>query len=67
MPARRKPDDPTEETIDDAIELSFPASDPPAYGSPTGTEPPTQPTDRRSPLPSRSEIDAAADRDDDKP
>ena len=40
--------------LDEALEHTFPASDPVSVGHPTGTEPPLRPTDRKAPL-----IDAA--------
>ncbi len=36
--------------LDDALDDTFPASDPVAVGSPTGTEPPSAPIDRKAPL-----------------
>lgn len=36
--------------LDDALDDTFPASDPIAVGSPTGTEPPSAPIDRKAPL-----------------
>jgi hypothetical protein len=39
-----------EAALDDALDDTFPASDPVAVGSPTGTEPPRAPVDRKAPL-----------------
>ena len=36
--------------LDEALDDTFPASDPIAVGKPTGTEPPAAPVDRKSPL-----------------
>jgi len=46
--------------LDAALEMMFPASDPPAIGEPTGTEPPRRPVDRRTPQISKGQVDAAA-------
>lgn len=45
--------------IDDAVEKTFPASDPPATGNPTGTEPVQKPVDRKAPVVSKEEIENA--------
>lgn len=45
--------------LDEAGRQSFPASDPPNVGRPTGTEEPARPKDRQAPLPSKEEIEAA--------
>jgi hypothetical protein len=49
-----------EQRIDDAVEMTFPASDPPAPGNATGTEPPTRPTSRRAPLLRKEDLDRKA-------
>lgn len=36
--------------LDEALDDTFPASDPIAVGTPTGTEPPRAPVDRKAPL-----------------
>ena len=36
--------------LDEALDDTFPASDPIAVGAPTGTEPPRAPVDRKAPL-----------------
>jgi hypothetical protein len=48
-----------EEKIDEAIQETFPASDPPAAGKPTSTEPPKSPKDREAPIISKEEIEQA--------
>ena len=44
---------------DDALDKTFPASDSVAQGGATATEPPTAPMDRKPPLISREQIEAA--------
>ena len=48
-----------ERKIDKAVDMSFPASDAPAHGSATGTEPPRRPTDRKAPRITKEEIEHA--------
>ena len=48
-----------EKKIDDAIDKTFPASDPTATGPATSTEPPARPTDRKAPVVTREEIEEA--------
>jgi len=47
-----KPDDgrKLEANLDEALEQTFPASDPFSVGQVTATEPPSRPVDRRAPL-----------------
>jgi hypothetical protein len=45
--------------IDQAGNLSFPASDAAAHGNPTSTEPPARPTDRKAPRITKEQIDQA--------
>jgi hypothetical protein len=45
--------------IDEAIEMTFPASDPPASGMPTSTEAARRPADRMPPRITRQDIEAA--------
>ena len=45
--------------LDDAIEKTFPASDPVNVGTATGTEPSGKPVDRAPPLITKEQIDAA--------
>jgi hypothetical protein len=45
--------------LDEAVAESFPASDPPAVGSPTSTEAPRRPVDRKPPVITRDEVEAA--------
>ena len=40
--------------------MTFPASDAPAPGHTTGTEPPARPIDRKAPIITREQIEAAA-------
>lgn len=42
-----------------AVDGTFPASDPPAVGTPTSTEPPKRPLDRKPPVISREQNEAA--------
>jgi hypothetical protein len=46
--------------VDKALDMTFPASDPPASRQATGTETPGRPSDRQAPLISKDEIEAAA-------
>jgi hypothetical protein len=48
-----------EKKIDKGEEMSFPASDPPAYGGATGTEPPVARKDRKAPKITRQQIEDA--------
>lgn len=45
--------------LDDAVDKTFPASDPINIGTPTGTEPSGKPMDRSPPLITKEQIDAA--------
>jgi hypothetical protein len=49
-----------EPNVDDAVEMTFPASDPIAPGRSTGTEPAARPTNRRAPIVSKEDIERAA-------
>jgi hypothetical protein len=53
-----------EEKIDEAVEMTFPASDPIAPGHATGTEPAVRPADRRAPVVSKEDVERAATRRD---
>jgi hypothetical protein len=44
---------------DEAVDMTFPASDPTAHGPATGTEPPTQPVDRKAPVVTKEQIEQA--------
>ena len=46
--------------VDKALDMTFPASDPPASRQATGTEAPGRPSDRQAPVISKEEIEAAA-------
>lgn len=46
--------------LDKAIEKTFPASDPVTVGKPTGTEPPKRPVDRKPPIITKEQVEAAA-------
>ena len=46
----------TEKKVDKAVDLSFPASDATAHGTPTGNEPPARPVDRKAPRISKEDI-----------
>jgi hypothetical protein len=49
-----------ERKIDDAVEMTFPASDPTAIGGATSTEPPARPANRQAPSLTKEEIERAA-------
>ena len=59
MPRRtaRKPKD---KKLDEAVELTFPASDPATAGKATGTEAASRPTDRQAPLITKEDVDRAS-------
>ena len=46
--------------VDKALDMTFPASDPPASRQSTGTEAPGRPRNRQAPVISKEEIEAAA-------
>jgi hypothetical protein len=46
--------------VDKSLDMTFPASDPPASRRATGTETPGRPSDRHAPVISKDEIEAAA-------
>ena len=48
-----------ERKLDEAVELTFPASDPIAPGAATATEPPARPLDRQAPLIRKEDIEQA--------
>lgn len=48
-----------EKKIDDAIDKTFPASDPTATGRATSTEAPARPPDRKAPIITKEEIEEA--------
>jgi len=48
-----------EESIDKAIDMTFPASDAPAHGKLTTTEPPTRLVDRKAPVITKEQIEQA--------
>jgi hypothetical protein len=48
-----------EHEIDKAVDMTFPASDAPAYGRATGTEPPRRPVDRKAPRITKEAIEQA--------
>jgi len=45
--------------VDEAADMTFPASDPAATGKPTSTEPPRRPKDRKAPVISKEDIEQA--------
>jgi len=51
-----------QEQVDKALDMTFPASDPPASNRTTGTEPPRRPVSRQAPIVSKDEIESAARR-----
>jgi hypothetical protein len=48
-----------ERKIDQAVDMSFPASDAPAHGNATSTEPPRRPADRKAPRVTKEQIEQA--------
>jgi hypothetical protein len=48
-----------EKKIDRAGDMSFPASDPTAHGTPTSTEEPSRPVDRKAPKVTQEQIEQA--------
>jgi len=48
-----------DEKIDKAGKMTFPASDPPASGKSTGTEPARKPVDREAPAITKEQIEQA--------
>jgi len=48
-----------EKRVDEAVDMTFPASDPVATGETTSTEPPRRPTDREPPIITKEEIEQA--------
>jgi hypothetical protein len=51
-----------QKNLDEALDMTFPASDPLAIGQSTGTEAPKRPADRAAPVIDRSDVEAAAAR-----
>jgi hypothetical protein len=51
-----------EKKIDRALDMTFPASDPPLFGDATGTEKPARPVGRRAPVVRKDDVEAAAGR-----
>ncbi len=49
--------------VDKALDMTFPASDPPASRRATSTEPPARPASRQAPVVSKEQIEAAAGSD----
>ena len=45
--------------VDQAVDMTFPASDATAHGNPTGTEPPKRPMDRKTPTITKEQIERA--------
>jgi len=48
-----------ERKVDKSVDMTFPASDAPAHGKATGTEPPRRPADRKAPQPTKEQIEQA--------
>jgi hypothetical protein len=48
-----------EKKVDEAVDQTFPASDPTATGKATSTEPPGRPKDRKAPVISKEDIERA--------
>ena len=51
---------PKHKKVDKALDMTFPASDPPAVGGVTGTEPPARPASRKAPLIHKHQVEQAA-------
>jgi hypothetical protein len=49
----------SERRVDDAVDRTFPASDPITAGAATGTEPPRRPVDRKAPLLRKEDVEQA--------
>jgi hypothetical protein len=45
--------------VDRSLDMTFPASDAPARGTATSTEPPKRPTNRKAPLMTKEQIEQA--------
>lgn len=45
--------------VDEAVDMTFPASDATAHGRPTSTEPSRRPADRKAPVITKEQIDHA--------
>jgi len=48
-----------ERKVDEAVDMTFPGSDPTATGKPTSNEPSGRPKDRKAPIVTREEIEQA--------
>ena len=59
MEDRKKRKASREKRIDRSVDMTFPASDAPAPGRATGTEAPSQPTNRKAPKITKEEIERA--------
>ena len=59
-PDIKKKAKPADKKLDEAMELTFPASDPAAAGRATGNEGSSRPTDRRAPVITKEEIERAS-------
>jgi hypothetical protein len=57
---REKDKEAREQDVDEAVEMTFPASDAATPGHATSTEPPARPTDRKAPVINKDDIEAAA-------
>jgi hypothetical protein len=53
-------DEAKQKKVDNSLDQTFPASDPPASKRITGTEPPARPVSRQAPRISKEQIEAAA-------
>jgi hypothetical protein len=49
-----------DQKVDNAVEMTFPASDPTAVGRATGTEPASRPVNRQAPIISKEDIERVA-------
>jgi hypothetical protein len=59
MPIMNTKEKRKDQKIDRAGKMSFPASDAPAHGNRTGTEPSRRPADRKAPAITKEQIDQA--------
>ena len=50
---------PKERKLDNAVDMTFPASDTPAHGNATGTEPARRPVNRKAPRVTKEQIEQA--------
>jgi hypothetical protein len=59
MQSGKHPTKKKDKKVDKAVDMTFPASDAPAHGKATSTEPPRRPVDRKAPSITREQIEQA--------